>query len=163
MSFMSVRERQRIGLGSDEILFLIGSSGELGIAKTGRDMEIFIGTPEKEEIIVFLEKDDLIAVSTFEVGKKAEKGIKSMIYLLKEFSSPIIVLPENHPTSKRLKMVVACGDHIRLDCNVQAGTHPEQDILCACQDLSGLDINAVLDGVEIDGNFKAFKVEKVDQ
>jgi hypothetical protein len=160
---MSVRERQRIGLGSDKILFLIGSSGELGIAKTGRDMEIFIGTPEKEEIIVFLEKDDLIAVSTFEVGEKAEKGIKSMIYLLKEFSSPIIVLPENHPTSKRLKMVVACGDHIRLDCNVQAGTHPEQDILCACQDLSGLDINAVPDGVEIDGNFKAFKVENVDQ
>jgi hypothetical protein len=103
----------------------------------------------------------LIAVSTFEVGEKAEKGIKSMIYLLKEFSSPIIVLPENHPTSKRLKMVVACGDHIRLDCNVQAGTHPEQDILCACQDLSGLSIHAVRDGVEIDGNITAFKVEKV--
>jgi hypothetical protein len=163
MSFMSVRERQRIGLGPDEILFLIGSSGELGLAKTGQDMQIFIGTPEKEEIIVFLEKDDLIAVSTFDVGEKAEKGIKSMIYLLKEFSSPIIVLPENHPTSKRLKMVVACGDHIRLDCEVQAGTHPEQDILCACQDLSGLDIIAVPDGVEIDGIFKHFKVEKVDQ
>jgi hypothetical protein len=163
MSFMSVRERQRIGLGPDEILFLIGSSGELGLAKTGRNMEIFIGTPEKDEIVIFLEKDDLIAVSTFDVGEKAEKGIKSMIYLLKEFSSPIIVLPENHPTSKRLKMVVACGDHIRLDCNVQAGTHPEQDILCACQDLSGLDINAVPHGLEIDGIIKHFKVEKVDQ
>ena len=163
MSFMSIRERQRIGLEPDEILFLIGSSGELGLAKTGQDMQIFIGTPEKEEIIVFLEKDDLIAVSTFDVGEKAEKGIKSMIYLLKEFSSPIIVLPENHPTSKRLKMVVACGDHIRLDCDVQAGTHPEQDILCACQDLSGLDILAVPDGVEIDGIFTHFKVEKVDQ
>jgi hypothetical protein len=163
MSFMSVRQRQRIGLGPDEILFLIGSSGELGLAKTGRDMQIFIGTPEKEEIVVFLDKDDLIVVSTFNVGLKEEKGIKSMIYLLKEFSSPIIVLPENHPTSKRLKMVVACGDHIRLDCNVQAGTHPEQDILCACQDLSGLDITAVPDGVEIDGVLKDFKVEKVDQ
>ncbi len=163
MSLMSVRQRQRIGLGPDEILFLIGSSGELGLAKTGRDMQIFIGTPEKEEIVVFLDKDDLIVVSTFNVGLKEEKGIKSMIYLLKEFSSPIIVLPENHPTSKRLKMVVACGDHIRLDCNVQAGTHPEQDILCACQDLSGLDITAVPDGVEIDGVLKDFKVEKVDQ
>ncbi len=91
-------------------------------------------------MLFFLGKDDLIAVSTFNAGLKEENGIKSMIYLLKEFSSPIIVLPENHPTSKRLKMVVACGDHIRLDCNVQAGTHPEQDILCACKDLSGLDI-----------------------
>lgn len=160
MSLMSVRERRRIGLNSNEILFLIGGSGRLGLAKAGRDMEIFIGTPDKEEIVVFLEKNDLIAVSTFNAEENAEKGIKSMIYLLKEFSSPIIVLPENHPTSKRLKMVVACGDRVRLDCDVQAGTHPEQDILCACQDLSGLEITAVEDGVEIDGNFDNFEVVK---
>ena len=158
---MSVRERQRIGLNPDEILFLIGSSGELGLAKTGRNMEIFIGTPEKEEIVVFLEKDDLIAVSTFDASIKTEKGIKSMIYLLKEFGSPIIVLPKNHPTSKRLSMVVACGDHIHLSCDVQAGTHPEQDILCACSDLSGMDITAVKDGVEIYGTIPQFKIEKV--
>jgi len=163
MSFMSVRERRTIGLSPDEVLFLIGSSGELGLVKTGRDMQIFIGTPDKEEIVVFLGKDDLIAVSTFNSGENAEKGIMSMIYLLKEFSSPIIVLPENHPTSKRLKMVVACGDHIKLDCDVQAGTHPEQDILCACEDLSGLDINAIEDGIEIDGNFEQFKIKKLNQ
>jgi hypothetical protein len=160
---MSVRQRQRIGLGPDEILFLIGSSGELGLAKTGQEMQIFIGTPEEEEIVVFLGKDDLIAVSTFDVGLREEKGIRSMIYLLKEFSSPIIVLPVNHPISKRLKMVVACGDHIRLDCNVMAGTHPEQDILCACQDLSGIEINAISGGVEIEGTINEFKIEKVDQ
>ena len=163
MSFMSVRERRTIGLSPDEILFLIGSSGELGLVKTGRNMQIFIGTPDKEEIVVFLDKDDLIAVSTFYSGEHAEKGIMSMMYLLKEFSSPIIVLPENHPTSKRLKMVVACGDHIKLDCDVQAGTHPEQDILCACEDLSGLDINAIEDGIEIDGNFEQFKIKKLNQ
>jgi hypothetical protein len=163
MSFMSVRERRTIGLSPDEVLFLIGSSGELGLVKTGRDMQIFIGTPDKEEIVVFLGKDDLIAVSTFYSGEHAEKGIMSMMYLLKEFSSPIIVLPENHPTSKRLKMVVACGDHIKLDCDVQAGTHPEQDILCACEDLSGLDINAVEDGVQIDGIFEQFKIKKLNQ
>lgn len=159
---MSVRQRQRIGLDQNEILFLIGRSGELGIAKTGRDMQIFIGTPEKEEIVVFLAKDDLIAVSTFNAGLKEEIGIKSMIYLIKEFSSPIIVLPKDHPTSKRLQMVVACGDHIRLDCNVQAGTHPEQDILCACKDLSGLDIKAIPEGVEIEGLIKNYKIEKTD-
>jgi hypothetical protein len=162
MSFMSVRERRTIGLSPDEILFLIGSSGELGLVKTGRNMQIFIGTPDKEEIVVFLDKDDLIAVSTFDSGEKAEKGIMSMMYLLKEFSSPIIVLPENHPTSKRLGLVVACGDHIKLDCNIQAGTHPEQDILCACEDLSGLDINAVEDGVEIDGTFEQIEIKKLN-
>lgn len=157
---MSVRECRRIGLNSNEILFLVGGSGILGLAKAGRDMEIFIGTPDKEEIVVFLDKEDLIAVSTFEADVKAENGIRSMIYLLKEFSSPIIVLPENHPTSKRLKMVVACGDSIRLDCNIQAGTHPEQDILCACNDLSGIEITAVEKGVEIEGNFENFEIDK---
>jgi len=160
---MSVRERRRIGLNPKEVLFLTGISGVLGLVKTGQKMQIFIGTPEKEEIVVFLEKDDLIAVSAFEVGTKAKQGILSMMYLLKEFSSPILVLPENHPTSKRLKMVVACGDHIKLDCDVQAGTHPEQDILCACPELSGLDIDAVESGVEIEGNFEQFKIEKLDQ
>jgi hypothetical protein len=159
---MSIQKRRRIGLSPDEILFLIGSSGVLGLAKAGKDIQIFIGTPEKEEIVVFLGKDDLIAVSTFNTGLKEEIGIKSMIYLIKEFSSPIIVLPKNHPTSKRLKMVVACGDHIRLDCNVQAGTHPEQDILCTCKDLSGLNITAIRDGVEIDGTIKDFKIEHID-
>jgi hypothetical protein len=162
MPLMSVRQRQRIGLDQNEILFLIGSSGELGIAKADRDMQIFIGTPDKEEIVVFLGKDDLIAVSTFDAGSKEEFGIKSMIYLLKEFSSPIIVLPKDHPTSKRLRMVVACGDHIRLDCNVEAGTHPEQDILCACEDLSGLTIKGVPEGVEIEGIIKDYKIEKLD-
>ena len=160
---MSVRQRQRIGLSPNEILFLIGSSGELGLSKTGRDKQIFIGTPEKEEIVLFLGKDDLIAVSTFNAGLKEEIGIKSMIYLIKEFSSPIIVLPKDHPTSKRLKIVVACGDRIRLDCNVQAGTHPEQDILCTCEDLSGLNITAVPDGVEIEGLIKDYKIEKINQ
>ena len=161
MSLMSVRERRRIRLNPDEIFFLIGSSGELGITKAACNMQIFIGTPEKEEIVMFLEAEDLIAVSTFEVGEKAETGIRSMLYLLREFGSPIVVLPEDHPTSKRLPLVVACGDHVRLDCQIQAGTHPEQDILCACEDLSGIEITAVDGGVEIEGPLKNFKVEKI--
>jgi hypothetical protein len=158
---MSVRERRRIRLNPDEIFFLIGSSGELGVTKAAKDMQIFIGTPEKEEIVLFLESEDLIAVSTFEVGEKAETGIRSMLYLLREFGSPIVVLPKDHPTSKRLPLVVACGDHVRLDCGIQAGTHPEQDILCACEDLSGIEITAVDGGVEIKGSLKNFKVEKI--
>ena len=57
-------------------------------------------------------------------------------------------------------MVVSCGDLINLDCNIQPGTHPEQDILCACEDLSGVKIRANKDGVEIEGN-PDLVVEKV--
>lgn len=161
MSFMPVRERRRVRLSSDEILFLRGISGELGIVKAGSDLQIFIGTPEGEEIVQFLQKEDLIAVSAFFIGSDAEKGIKCMVHLLRELSAPIVVLPKNHPTSNRLKMVVSCGDFIKLDCNIQPGTHPEQDILCTCQDLSGVEIQALDGGVEINGN-PDFKVEKLN-
>lgn len=161
MSLMPVRERRKIGVNPDEILFLVGSSGELGVVKAGRDIQIFIGTPEKEEIVLFLGADDLIAVSAFKTGEKAEKGIKSMVYLLKEFSSPIVVLPKDHPTSKRLPLVVSCGERVRLDCGIQAGTHPEQDILCACEDLSGIELHGVKDAIEVSGDLKHFKVEKI--
>ncbi|MDI6723579.1 MAG: hypothetical protein QMD61_02915 [Methanobacterium sp.] len=157
---MSVRERRSIRITPDEILFLIGNSGELGIVKAGNKKQIFIGMPNKEEIVVFLEPEDLIAVSSFDSGEKAEKGIRCMIYLLRELNAPITVLPENHPTSNRLPMVVATGDHVRLNCNIVPGTHPEQDILCACEDLSGLEISASNEGVNIDGVIKDFKVEK---
>jgi hypothetical protein len=156
MSFMSVRERRRSKLSPQEILFLRGSSGELGVVKAGKDMQVFIGTPEGEEVVQFLQKEDLIAISAFSVGEIAEKGIKCMVHLLRDIGSPIVVLPENHPTSARLKMVVSCGDSIKLDCDIQPGTHPEQDILCACQDLSGVKIKAIKGGVDITGtsNFK---------
>jgi hypothetical protein len=159
MSSMSVRERRSIRITNDDILFLIGSSGELGILKAGERKQIFIGLPDREEIVIFLEPEDIIAVSAFDTGKKAEKGIRSMLYLLRELNFPITVLPENHPTSSRLPMVVAAGDHIRLSCNIVPGTHPEQDILCACDDLSNTEITASKNGVDIEGVIKKFKIE----
>ena len=160
MSIMPVRQRRSIRITGDEILFLMGESGELGILKAGEKKQIFIGTPDKEEIVAFLEPEDIIAVSAFENSKKAEKGIRSMLYLLREMNFPITVLPENHPTSRRLPMVVAAGDRINLSCNIVPGTHPEQDILCACDDLSNTQITASKDGVEVEGTVKKFKIEK---
>lgn len=156
---MPIRECRSLRINNDQILFLIGNSGELGIVKAGKKKQIFIGMPDKEEIVVFLEPEDLIVVSAFDTGGKAEKGIRSLLYLLKELDFPITVLPENHPTSSRLPMVVATGDHVSLNCNIIPGTHPEQDILCACEDLSGTEITATEDGVDILGSVKKFKIE----
>lgn len=157
---MSVRERRSIRINPDEILFLMGNSGELGIVKAGEKKQIIIGMPDGEEIFIFLEPEDLIAVSAFDTGDKIEKGIKAMLYLLREINTPITVLPENHPTSCRLPMVVAAGDKIRLNCNIIPGTHPEQDILCACEDLSGLEISSSVHGIEISENIENFKLEE---
>jgi hypothetical protein len=139
-------------LYDDEVLFLEGNTGLVGLAKFKSEGHIFIGTPNLEEISIFMNPDDLIAVSAFKTGKEFKKGIKSMIYLLRDMGAPLIVLPEDHPSSKRLPLVVSCGDHIRLDCNITPGTHPEQDILCACNDLSGVEIFATSNGVELHGH-----------
>jgi len=76
--------------------------------------------------------------------------------------SPLVVLPENHPTSQRLPLVASCGEKVRLDCDITPGTHPEQDILCACDDLSGIEIKALEEGIKINIPFKNFKIDKIN-
>ncbi|KZX15068.1 hypothetical protein [Methanobrevibacter filiformis] len=153
-------EKEEIKIDSSQILFLIGDTGTVGIVKVSNDQMLFIGTPEKEEIVMYLEKNDLIAISAFGKGEKYEKGIKSLGYLTREMNSPIIVLPKDHPTSKRLSMVLSVGDTVRLDCDIIPGTHPEQDILCSCNSLSGTIITKTENGVKIKGNTLNYKIEK---
>ena len=158
---MPVRQRGMLRIDSTEILFLLGNAGTVGIVKSAEPRMVFIGTPDNDEIVMFLEKEDLLVISAFGEGAVIEKGIKSMAYLLREMNSPIVVLPDNHPTSKRLKIVVAVGSEIRLDCNIIPGTHPEQDILCACDDLSGLKLTATDEGVLIEGSVDNLKLEDI--
>lgn len=159
MSLMSVRKRGTFRINSDEILFIIGKSSIIGVAKAGARNHIIIGTPDKDEIVIFLEQNDLIVVSGFIKGHAMEKGIKSLIYLIREIGSPLIVLPPDHPTSKQLPLVVAAGPTIHLDCNIIPGTHPEQYILCAGEDLSGMIIRSTTEGVEIEGSCQEIKKE----
>ena len=151
--------KSEINLKPSEILFLIGDTGTVGVVKVATNQMLFIGTPEKEEIVMYLEKDDLIAVSAFGTGEKYEKAIKSMVYLTREMESPIIVLPKNHPSSKRLKTVLSIGETVRLDCNITPGTHPEQDILCSCDSLTGIQIDKTEKGVAITGELENYKIE----
>lgn len=153
---------QKIPLQYDEIIFLKGNPGIVGVAKFGKNGQIFIGTPNKEEIVMFLEPEDIIAVSSIKPGPLTKDGIKSLIFLLRDLGAPLVVLPHEHPTSKRLPMVASCGENVRLDCNITPGTHPEQNILCACEDLSGIIINAVNSGIEIHGPLKDFEIDKFE-
>lgn len=151
--------KTEINLDPSKILFLIGNAGTVGVVKVDKDQMFFIGTPEKEEIVMYLEKGDLIAVSAFGAGEKYEKAIKALAYLTREMESPIIVLPKDHPSSKRLKLVLSVGETVRLDCNITPGTHPEQDILCSCDSLSGLKLDKKENGLSITGNIENYKIE----
>ncbi|WP_224424823.1 hypothetical protein [Methanobrevibacter sp. TMH8] len=153
--------KTEINLKPSEILFLIGDTGTVGVVKVANNQMLFIGTPEKEEIVMYLEKDDLIAVSAFGTGEKYEKAIKALVYLTREMESPIIVLPKDHPSSKRLKTVLSIGESVQLDCNITPGTHPEQDILCSCDSLSGLKLDKTENGLAINREIENYKIESL--
>ena len=73
-----------IDFKNDEILFLEGETGIVGIVKVAYENKmLFIATQDNEEIVQFLESDDIIAVSNF---KKDKRAIRSQAYLSREES-----------------------------------------------------------------------------
>ena len=136
-----------IDFNYDEILFLEGENGTVGIVRIDSDDKmLFIATQDNDEIVQFLEKNDIIAVSNF---KKDKSAIRSQAYLTREEDSPIVILNKNHPSTKRLSQVLSVGERVNLNCNITPGTHPEQDVLCSCDSLSGLSISKTSTGVKL--------------
>ena len=147
-----------IDLKNDEILFLEGETGIVGIVKVAYENKmLFIATQDNEEIVQFLQQDDIIAVSNFNKDKRA---IKSQAYLSREESSPMVILNKDHPSTKRLETVLSIGDRVKLNCNITPGTHPEQNILCSCDSLSGLEIVKTPTGVTLNKKFNNYTIEK---
>ena len=178
---------RKIPLGADEILFVKGKAGVLAIAKVGTQREFLVETPEKE-IFLFASPEDLIVASGFyaslnasdgkssssenggnsgesEVKKReAEnallRGLKCVIFMLRELNSPLIVLPKGHPATKRLRTVVSVGKRIVLSCEITPGTHPEQHLLCSPSELNSVEILAYKGGVLFKGLSDAVSLEK---
>jgi hypothetical protein len=47
--------------------------------------------------------------------------------------------------------VISIGPFTRLSCEIEPGTHPEQDVLCACDEFHGMAILSREGGAEIPG------------
>ena len=180
---------RKIPLSVNEILFVKGKAGVLAIAKVGTQREFLVETPEKE-IYLFASPEDLIVASGFyaslnasdskssnnssenggnssesEVKKReAEnallRGLKCVIFMLRELNSPLIVLPKGHPATKRLRTVVSVGKRIVLSCEITPGTHPEQHLLCSPSEFNGVEILAYKGGVLFKGLSDAVSLEK---
>jgi len=73
-----------------------------------------------------------------------------LLEFVRRYHLPLVVLPKNHPGSSRLKMVVAVGDEILLACDIQRGTHPEQNLICSSGELAGLRLSGGRGVVEIE-------------
>lgn len=148
-----------IPLNNNEMLLLRGKEGTLGIVKVGENNQFFLET-ETEEILLALEPDNLLVASGFGTDEKTVNGLKCVLYMIREVGSPFIVLPKNHPASKRLKIVVSVGDRTRVSCSITPGTHPEQDILCGADEFDGIKIRGVKGGVEI-SDLRGAMVERI--
>ena len=139
----------RISIKDDDIAYLCGRSGTIALAKTLGNF--FYLETEKEEIVLFTEPDDLMVASAFGVGDSIRRGLRCTIYQIRKLGAPLIVLPKGHPASPRLKTVVSIGPKTRLSCEIQPGTHPEQDILCSSDEFHSLEILAEPGGASING------------
>ncbi|NJD77746.1 MAG: hypothetical protein FIB08_11735 [Candidatus Methanoperedens sp.] len=146
-------------LDSNEMLLLRGAEGTLGIVKVGEKNQFYLET-DKEEIILALGPEDLLVASGFGTDETIVNGLKCVLFIIREVRSPFIVLPKNHPASKRLKIVVSAGDSTRISCSITPGTHPEQDILCGSNEFDGVEISGVKGGVEFK-NLAGGNIERV--
>nr|CBH39939.1 conserved hypothetical protein [uncultured archaeon] len=139
-----------ISLSSNEMLLVLGNSGTVAVVKVGVQRQFFVDTPERE-IVLAMGPDELLVASGFGTGEEIVKGLRCVLYMIRELNSPLIVLPKNHPASARLKMVLAAGKRIVLSCDITPGTHPEQHLLCAMYEFDGAEILGVEGGVELKG------------
>jgi hypothetical protein len=149
----------RIQLKDDEIAYLLGQTGTVALAKTLGNF--FYLDTDVEEVVLFTEPQDLIVASAFGIGEKIRRGLRCTIYQIRELNSPLIVLSKGHPASPRLKSVVSIGQRIKMSCEIQPGTHPEQEILCGSDEFHGLEVLADPDGAVVNGFFGKIMRKKI--
>lgn len=135
-----------IALPHDEFLLVRTDYSFLIVAQANTRFALSIET-ESDEYCQTVEPEDLIVVSAPE-GGDPEAGVM-LIELVRRHHTPLLVLPRNHPGSRRLRYVVSIGPVITTDCSIRRGTHPEQHLICASEALSGITLQGRKEGVEI--------------
>ncbi|MGZ4919758.1 MAG: hypothetical protein ACXV49_05435 [Halobacteriota archaeon] len=142
---------QSVPLDADEILFVRSADGVIGVIKSGCARQLFIETTD-DEIVMAVSAEDLFVASGFNNDSTTTKAIIYTLFLIRDAGSPLIVLPKEHPASSRLRVVASVGKRTVLRCDIEKGTHPEQDVLCGPAGLNGLEIVAAKGSVVLRGD-----------
>ncbi|MDD1702633.1 MAG: alpha/beta hydrolase [Methanoregula sp.] len=131
---------------TNEILLVKGRHSFLLVSKVGENFPLCIET-FAGEYCQGVRAGELVVVSAPGAGP-VEPAIM-LLELVRSYHTPLIVLPKDHPGSRRLSYVVSVGPDIRTDCTIVRGTHPEQHLICSADELSGITLRATDDGVLI--------------
>jgi hypothetical protein len=119
----------------DAYILIRGQSSFLLAARAESKFPLLIETDEGE-VVQGMYPDDIIAVSAVSGGE-----ILPALYLLEQVRThhfPIVALAQTHSAAGRLPYVISANDRIELTCDDGRGTHPEQNVLCSANELTGM-------------------------
>jgi hypothetical protein len=131
---------------NDELLLIRGKKSFLLIALVKNRFGLCIETSH-DEYCQGVDSGDLIVVSAPEDG--AVEPAMMLIDLVRTYHVPLLVLPKDHPGSRRISYVVSVGPEIFTSCSIQRGTHPEQHLICSSDELAGITLKRCEQGVNI--------------
>jgi hypothetical protein len=132
----------------DGLLLIRGNHSFLLIGKAKDRFSLCIET-STEEFCQGVMPGDVIVVSAPEGG--AVEPALMLMDLVRTYHVPLLVLPRNHPGSRRISRVVSVDKEIHTSCSITRGTHPEQHLVCSSDELAGLTIRGEPGGFEIKG------------
>lgn len=131
---------------SNGILQLQGTHSFLLVAQVMQAFSLCIETKD-EEYCQGVSAGDLVVVSAPE-GGPVEPALM-LLELVRTWHLPLLVLPKNHPGSKRIHYVVSVGPEILASCSIVRGTHPEQHLVCSSDELGGLRLKGSPEGISV--------------
>jgi hypothetical protein len=130
----------------DEYLLIKGKQSFLLVALVKNNFGLCIETAQ-DEYVQGVEAGDLVVVSAPEGG--AIEPALMLIDLVRTYHVPLLVLPKNHPGSKRISYVVSVGPEIFTSCSIRRGTHPDQHLICSSDELAGISLKRIEHGVDV--------------
>lgn len=130
----------------DGLLLIRGDHSFLLVGTAVEKFSLCIET-SLEEFCQGVMPGDVIAVSAPE-GGPVEPALMLM-ELVRTYHVPLIVLPKDHPGSRRISRVVSVAPEIHTSCAIRRGTHPEQHLICSSDELAGMVLKGTVHGVEI--------------
>jgi hypothetical protein len=130
----------------DELLLITGNYSFLLVSRVKDRFGLYIETSH-DEYCQGVDAGDLVVVSAPEGG--AVEPALMLMDLVRTFHVPLLVLPKDHPGSRRISYVVSVGPEIFTSCSIRRGTHPEQHLICSSDELNGITLKRSRYGVEI--------------
>jgi hypothetical protein len=130
----------------NELLIIRGKESFLIVGTVKSGFGLCIETSH-DEYCQRVDDGDLVVVSGPEGG--AIEPALMLMDLVRTFHVPLLVLPKDHPGSRRISYVVSVGPEILTSCSIKRGTHPEQHLICSSDELTGITLKRSRYGVDI--------------